>query len=109
MLKDCPFCGQQDAYFIVVSKNDPGVQNWIETAELSQGIIAGRLQSVAAADFADIVGISCALPVAIKVPLVAVKPTLQALGASFTNFNAADRAAQLRIRQLFANEKYVFY
>jgi len=104
-----PFCGQQDAYFIVVSKNDPGVQNWIETAELSQGILAGRLQSVAAADFPDIVGISCALPVAIKVPVFAVQPTLQALGASFTNFNAADRAAQLRIRQLFPNEKYVFY
>jgi hypothetical protein len=102
-------CGRQDAYFIVLSKQDPGVQNWIETAELSEGILAGRLQSVNPADVPDIVGVSCALPVAIKVPVAGVKPTLQALGASFTSYNADNRANQLRVRQLYQKDKYVFW
>jgi len=102
-------CGKQDAYFIVLSKQDPGVQNWIETAELSEGILAGRLQSVDPADVPDIQGISCALPVAIKVPVAGVKPTLQALGASFTDYGATDRADQLRVRQLYQKDKYVFW
>ena len=107
------FCGQQDAYFIVLSKEDPGVQNWIETAELSQGILAGRLQSVDPADVPDIVGgpgqLTCALPVAIKVPTAFVKPTLQQLGASSTGYEDADRAEQLRVRQLYQKNKYVFW
>ena len=102
-------CGPQDAYFIVLSKQDPGVRNWIETAELSQGILAGRLQSVDPADLPDIVGISCALPVAIKVPTAFVKPTLQQLGASFTSYDDTDRADQLRVRQLYQKNKYVFW
>jgi hypothetical protein len=104
-----PFCGQQDAYFIVLSKQDPGLQNWMETGDMRQGLIAGRLQSVPADDFPDVVGFSCSLPVAIKVPLAGVKPTLQALGASFTNYDATDRAAQLEVRQDFARSKYVFW
>jgi hypothetical protein len=103
------FCGQQDAYFIVVSKNDPGVQNWIETTELSQGILAGRLQSVNPAEVPDIVGLSCSLPVAIQVPTVAVKPTLQALGASFTPYGPVERADQLETRQDFVRNKYIFW
>ena len=105
----CGEQGLQDAYFIVLSKQDPGVQNWVETAELSQGILAGRLQSVNPADVPDIVGVSCALPVAIKVPVAGVKPTLQALGASFTSYDATDRADQLRVRQLYQKNKYVFW
>lgn len=93
----------------MLSKQDPGVRNWIETAELSQGILAGRLQSVDPADLPDIVGISCALPVAIKVPTAFVKPTLQQLGASFTSYDDTDRADQLRVRQLYQKNKYVFW
>jgi hypothetical protein len=105
-----PFCGAQDAYFVVLSKQDPGVQNWIETAGLTQGIVAGRLQSVDPADVPDVVGLgSCMLPVAIEVPVVAVKPTLQGLGASFGPFAPADRAAQLEERQSFVRNKYVFW
>jgi hypothetical protein len=103
------FCGQQDAYFVVLSKQDPGVQNWIDTAELSQGIIAGRLQSVPAADFPNVVGVSCSLPVAIKVPAAFVKPTLLQLGASFTEYDETDRAGQLEVRQDYARSKYIFW
>jgi hypothetical protein len=117
----CGVQGKQDAYFIVLSKQDPGVQNWIETAEMSQGLIAGRLQSVNPADVPDIIGengeLTCALPVAIKVPVAAVKAVLgrlptddpPGLGASFTNYNDMDRADQLEIRQDYARSKYVFW
>jgi len=105
-----PFCGQQDAHFIVISKQDPGVQNWIETAGMTEGLIAARLQSVPAAEFPNVVGLgSCSLPISITVPTVAVQPTLQQLGASFTTFGATDRAEQLEERQNFAREKYIFW
>jgi hypothetical protein len=61
------FCGQQDAYFIVLSAADPDVKNWIETAELSEGLLAGRLQSVDA-PIQEVAGLTCNLPVAIPVP-----------------------------------------
>ena len=105
-----PFCGQQDAHFVVISKQDPGIQNWIDTSGMTEGLIAARLQSVDAADFPDVVGLgSCSLPVAIAVPTAFVQPTLQQLGASFTNFTPADRAEQLEERQNFVREKYVFW
>jgi len=105
-----PFCGQQDAYFIVLSKQDPGLQNWVETAELSQGVIAARLQSINPAEAPNIVGLgSCMLPISIKVPVAFVKPTLQQLGASFTDFDTADRSDQLEVRQNFARDKYIFW
>ena len=86
---------------------DPRVQNWIETAEMSQGLIAGRLQSVAASDFPSVAGISCMLPVAFTLPTVAVKGFLGQLGA--TPYGPAERAAQLEIRQDYARSKYVFW
>jgi hypothetical protein len=107
------FCGQQDAYFIVLSKNDPGVRNWIETAELSQGMLSGRLQSITASPddelFEAIQGVSCMLPVAIKVPTAAVQGVLQQLGASFTTADATDRSDTLKMRQNFVRQKYIFW
>jgi len=108
------FCGQQDAYFIVLSAQDPGVRNWVDTAEMSQGIIAARLQSVPADNRDEIVGFNCMLPVAIKVPVAAVKAVLGApppngLGASFTNYGATERENQLKVRQKFARDKYIFW
>jgi len=100
-------CGFQRAYFIVVSKEDPGVQNWIETAEMSQGLIAGRLQSVPAVDFPSVAGFSCMLPVAFTLPTAAVQGFLGQLGAA--PYTPAERAAQLEVRQDYARSKYVFW
>lgn len=105
-----PDCGFQRAYFIVVSKNDPGVQNWVETAEMSQGLLAARLQSVPAADFPNVVGFSCMLPVAFPpMPVNQVAPFLQSIGAASPGFTPADRSDQLEVRQDFARNKYVFW
>jgi len=106
-----PDCGFQRAYFIVVSKQDPGVQNWVETAELSQGILAARLQSVDATDFPNVVGLgSCMLPVAFPpMPVNRVAPFLQRIGAASPEFTPADRSDQLEVRQNFARNKYIFW
>jgi hypothetical protein len=102
-----PDCGVQRAYYIVVSKQDPGVQNWVETAEMSQGLIAGRLQSVAAVDFPSVAGFTCMLPVAFTLPTAAVQGFLGQLGA--TPYGPAERAAQLEERQDYARSKYIFW
>jgi hypothetical protein len=77
---------------------------------MTQGLLAARLQSVPSADFPDVVGFSCMLPVALPpVPVAAVKGVLNQLGASFTSFDANDRADQLEVRQNFVRKKYVFW
>ena len=113
-----PFCGQQDAYFIVISATDPGVKNWIDTAELSEGLLAGRLQSVSA-PIQDVAGLgTCSLPVAIPVPgpdvipaplPVRVQLTLQQLGATAAPATPAFREDTLEMRQDFVREKYIFW
>jgi hypothetical protein len=115
-----PFCGQQDAYFIVISAADPGVQNWVETAELSEGLIAARLQSVSA-PIQDVAGLgSCMLPVAIPVPgpgafpfptdlATRVQIVLGQVGATATPATPQDRADTIQMRQDFVREKYIFW
>jgi hypothetical protein len=115
-----PFCGQQDAYFIVISAADPGVQNWVETAELSEGLLAGRLQSVSA-PIQDVVGLgSCNLPIAIPVPgpnafpfptdlATRVQIVLGQLGATASPATPQDRADTIQMRQDFVREKYIFW
>jgi hypothetical protein len=116
-----PDCGFQDAYYIVLSKQDPGVRNWIETAELSQGILAGRLQSVAPQDVPTVLGTpllpapatganSCMLPIAFPpMPVNQVAPFLQSFGAASAFTLPDDRTDQLLVRQNFARQKYVFW
>jgi hypothetical protein len=104
-----PECGFQTAYYMVVSKQDPGVRNWIDTAELSQGLLAARLQSVPASEFANVVGFSCMLPVAFPpMPVNQVAPFLQSFGAA-SPFAPSDRTEQLEVRQDYARSKYVFW
>ena len=126
-----PDCGLQDAYYIVISAADPGVENWIETAELSEGLLAGRLQSVPPEGLSVILGDpilppprtglnSCMLPVGIPVPgpdafpfptdlATRVQITLQQLGATATPATPQDRADTIQMRQNFVREKYVFW
>ena len=107
--RDGPECGFQTAYYMVVSKQDPGVQNWIDTAELSQGLLAARLQSVPASEFANVVGFSCMLPVAFPpMPVNQVAGFLQSFGAA-SPFAPSDRTDQLEVRQDYARSKYVFW
>jgi hypothetical protein len=113
------FCGKQDAYFVVISAADPGVQNWVDTAELSEGLLAGRLQSVDA-PIQEVAGINCNLPVGIPVPGPGAFPfptTLQQrvqivlgqLGATATPASPQFREDTLKVRQSFVRDKYIFW
>ncbi|UCH28492.1 MAG: hypothetical protein JSV06_09445 [Myxococcales bacterium] len=113
------FCGKQDAYFVVISAADPGVKNWIDTAELSEGLLAGRLQSVDA-PIQEVAGINCNLPVAIPVPgpeafdfpttlQQRVMGTLGQLGAPAIPVTPQFREDTLKVRQNFVRDKYIFW
>jgi hypothetical protein len=131
-----PDCGLQDAYYIVISAADPGVKNWIETAELSEGLLAGRLQSVPPEGLSVILGDpilppprtglnSCMLPVGIPVPgpdafpfptdlATRVRIVLQQQGAFGDDPpppppTPSERAATIQMRQDFVREKYIFW
>ena len=100
---------------IVVSNNDPGVKNWIGTMGHKPVFMAGRLQSVLdPADAAEVSGLGPWMGFAQVVPLAAIESQdpaqLQPYGLfPFFNINYvsdAQRAAQIRERQVYQSEKY---
>jgi hypothetical protein len=93
--------------YIVVSKEDPGVHNWIGTMGHSPVFIAGRLQSVLdPADVAMVTGVGPWMPISFKVPLAAVFPGSPALPADMVFVTPAERSDQIRERQIYQKEKY---
>ena len=93
--------------YIVVSKEDPGVHNWIGTMGLNPVFIAGRLQSVLDPDDVDRVsGVGPYLPISFVVPLAAVFPGSPALPADMVFVTPEERSAQIRERQIYQKEKY---
>ena len=81
----------------VVSPQDPGVQNWIDTAGNSQGVLYFRIQSPG-------------LPLE-DVPkpatqLVKISEVADYLPPDMPRFDAAARAEQLRKRQDHARRRY---
>ena len=89
----------------MISAQDPGVQNWIDTSGLSEGIFGGRLQSVAEGDKADIL----AGVYAPTTQVVPVADVLNFLPPDVNIFTPLDRADQIEERQDFVREKYVFW
>jgi hypothetical protein len=94
-------------YHIVVSPQDPGVQNWVSTMGRNQVGMAGRLQSVNPADFASIVGPASAFRP--QTQLVPVDDVLDYLPADTRVLDAEERAEQLEVRQNFVREKYIYW
>ena len=93
--------------YIVISKNDPGVHNWIGTMDHNPVFIAGRLQSVLdPADVALVSGVGPWMPISFVVPLAAVFPGSPALPADMVFVTPAERADQIRERQVYQGEKY---
>ncbi|CAB4724640.1 MAG: DUF1214 domain-containing protein [Actinobacteria bacterium] len=73
-------------YRIVVAHEDPGVQNWLDTTGLSQAMVAYRFIRTT----------NSPVPHCTVVPIDAVRA---ALPATTPPFSAADRAAQIAVRQ----------
>ncbi|MGI9431338.1 MAG: hypothetical protein ACR2PQ_03945, partial [Myxococcota bacterium] len=93
--------------YIVISKEDPGVHNWIGTMGHRPAFIAGRLQSVLdPADVAQVSGVGPWMPISFVVPLAAVFPGSPALPADMVFVTPAERSAQIRERQVYQGDKY---
>ncbi len=92
---------------IVVSKEDPGVHNWIGTMGHKPVFIAGRLQSVLdPADVAMVSGVGPYMPLSFVVPLAAVVPGSPALPSDMVFVTPEERSAQIRERQVYQADKY---
>ncbi len=93
--------------YFVVSKEDPGVHNWVGTMGHRPVYMAGRLQSVLdPADVAMVSGVGPWMPIAYKVPLGAIFPGSPALPPDMVFVTPAQRAEQIRERQVYQQEKY---
>ena len=84
-------------YVFVISPQDPGVQNWIETAGNSQGVLYFRIQSPGLA-LEDV-----AKP---QTKLVKLAELADHLPPDMPRFDAVARAEQLRKRQEHARRRY---
>jgi hypothetical protein len=100
--------GEEVRYtYIVVSNQDPGVHNWIGTMGHRPIFAAGRLQSVLDPDdVAMVSGVGPWMPLSFVVPLAAIFPGSPALAPDMAFVTPEERAAQIRERQVYQQEKY---
>ena len=99
--------GSASYTYIVISKDDPGTNNWIGTMGHETVFLAGRLQSVLdPADFAKVQGRGPWMPIAYTVPIQAIFPGSPALPADMAFVTPAQRSDQIRERQVYQAEKY---
>lgn len=86
-------------YYIVLSKNDPGVQNWIETSAMKKGVMTLRIQSLKDLEF-DF------KPITKVVKLSELKENLP---SDIPTFSKTQRIEQLKIRQQHALDRYTYW
>ena len=84
-------------YVFVVSPQDPGVQNWIDTSGNTQGLLYARIQSP---------GLSLEASPKPATRLVKIDEISEAVPADMPRFDTAARAEQLRKRQEHARRRY---
>lgn len=85
------------SYVFVVSPGDPGVQNWIDTAGNTQGLLYARIQSP---------GLALEEAPRPQTKLVKLAELAEHLPADMPRFDAGARAEQLRKRQDHARRRY---
>ena len=85
------------SYVFVISPDDPGVQNWIDTAGNTQGLLYARIQSP---------GLALEDAPRPATQLVKISELANYLPADMPRFDAAARADQLRKRQEHARRRY---
>ncbi len=86
-------------YYVVISKNDPGIQNWIETSGMKKGVMTLRVQSVKDLSFNF-------KPITEVVKLSEIKSKLPSDMPSFTK---EQRKEQLKMRQQHALDRYTYW
>ncbi|TLX76209.1 hypothetical protein E9993_08345 [Labilibacter sediminis] len=86
-------------YYIVVSKNDPGIQNWIETSGMKKGVMTLRIQSLRDLEFKF-------KPITQVVKMSNLKNYLP---KDMPDYTAEQRSEQLKVRQQHALDRYVYW
>lgn len=86
-------------YYIVLSKNDPGVYNWIETSGMKMGVMTLRIQSLKDLDFKF-------KPITEVVKLSQLNDKLP---ADMPMVTKEQRAGQLKVRQQHALDRYTYW
>lgn len=86
-------------YHIVISKTDPGVQNWIETSGMKKGVMTLRIQSLRDTEFKF-------KPITEVVKIAELKSKLP---TDMPPITKEQRAEQLKIRQQHALDRYVYW
>ena len=84
-------------YVFVISPQDPGVQNWIDTSGNTQGVLYFRIQSP---------GLALEDVTKPETQLVKIGQLAEHLPADMPRFDAGARAEQLRKRQEHARRRY---
>jgi len=86
-------------YYIVISKNDPGIQNWIETSGMKKGVMTLRVQSLKNMEFEF-------KPITKVVKLSDIQDNLP---KDIPSFSTAQRTQQLKNRQQHALDRYTYW
>ncbi len=88
-------------YRIVVSAKDPGIQNWLDTADYESGYLTIR--------FTYPTGIDASLLPEVSTRLVEFDELKASLPTDTPTFSATERAQQIKIRQLHVARRYRQY
>jgi len=86
-------------YYMVISKNDPGIHNWIETSGMKKGVMTLRIQSLRDLEFKF-------KPITEVVKLADLETKLP---ADMPNTTTEQRQEQLKIRQQHALDRYIYW
>ena len=86
-------------YYIIISKNDPGFQNWIETSGMKKGVMTLRIQSLRNLEFKF-------KPITEVVKLAELNTKLP---ADMPTTTQEQRQELLKIRQQHALDRYVYW
>jgi len=86
-------------YYIVISKHDPGIQNWIETSGMKKGVMTLRIQSLRDLEFDY-------KPITEVVKLSELKNKLP---SDIPVFTKEQRIEVLKMRQQHALDRYIYW
>ena len=86
-------------YYVVISKHDPGIQNWIETSGMKKGVMTLRVQSLKnlSFDFKPVTEVVKLANLKIKLP------------NDIPFFSPDQRKKQLELRQQHALDRYTYW
>ena len=97
--KSQAFKSEDGYYHIIITKNDPGYKNWIETSNMKKGVMTLRIQSLKDLDF-DFKPIT---------QVVKVSDLKNYLPSDMPKMTKEERVNALKIRQQHSLDRYTYW